>query len=143
MRRKLRRTLDGPGHASFALPPRAIALALLLKYLGLVAYGIHAVWVGVPSFTAVGGVAFATGWAAAIMVLAALSAAGVIRSWKTNKFRLEKIATASLIICFLAYSVVLAVRGLLLQEWSAITLAWLPINLCVFPAMRRFWIAGR
>lgn len=135
--------IRGPGRVSFALPAGAIFLTLLAKYAGLTLYGISAMLVEVPSFVQVGGSQFAFGWALCIAVLAFLALLGVVRSWHTNHFRLEKITTVLLICGFMAYSVVLVVRGFLLGEWSGASLAWLPIVMCFFPAVRRFSLADR
>jgi hypothetical protein len=132
-----------PGQIAFRLPPGAIALALLLKYIGLFLFGIHATWVLVPSFVAVGGDWLSLGWSASISALAALAAAGLARSWRSGLLRLETWTTGVLVLGFLGYTIVLIVRGVLLGSWGGIAVAWLPAILMVFPTIRYFWLVSR
>lgn len=130
-------------HDSFRLPPGAIALALALKYAGLVGYGVHATVVNVPSFVTVGGEAFATVWAIMVTTLAGVALAGVVRTWVTERPTFEKWSTFALIVTFLAYSVVLVIRGMSTNDWDAIPLAWLPALLTAFPLVRYYCLVWR
>lgn len=135
--------VDTHGHESFRLAPGSIALALALKYTGLVVYGLWAAFVEVPSFVVVGGSGFAIGWAATVTILALLALGAVLRSWFTDRYRFEKWATAGLILGFTSYSVVLIVRSSILADWDSIPLALLPVLLSIFPAIRYYSLVAR
>jgi hypothetical protein len=134
---------DGPGRVTFHLPAEAFALALFLKYLGLFLYGVTATVALVPSFLAVGGSAFALSWAMIVAVLGGLAASGVIRTWRSNDDRLEQVTTALLVLGFLAYSVVILVRGMLLDNWDAIAAAWLPAIIAILPTIRYYTLVWK
>jgi hypothetical protein len=130
-----------PGAGSFRrMSPGAIALALLLKYGILVIYSIHATIITIPSFVEVGGRVFSLVWSLIVGVLSLLAFIGVLRTWYTNRVRLEKWTTALLALGLIVYSVVLIVRGVLLGNWSGTSLGWIPLALCAFPIIRYYFL---
>lgn len=131
---------EAPGSHLFRLPPGFFALALMIKYLLLMCYGIHAVVIEVPSFVSVGGAIFAATWATVVAFLSLLALLGVTRSWFTGKPKYEKWATAGLILGFLTYAIVLMVRGIQLGNWDGVSLAWIPVALVVLPTIRYYQI---
>lgn len=132
-----------PGAQLFRMGPGSIALALVLKYVGLSLYGVTAVVVEVPSFVQVTGDTFAVGWAGTVCILSVVALLGVRRSWIDNKPRLEFYSAMILSVVFAIYSVVIIVRGVVLQDWESISLAWLPFILAAFPMVRALWLIGR
>jgi hypothetical protein len=126
-----------PGTASFrSMTPGSVALALGLKYAGLVGFGITAAIAVLPSLRAVGGDVLSLAWALSVILFALLSLIGVWRTWRTNRYRMEQYSSAALILACVFYSVAVLVRGMLLGDWGSIALAWLPVILMVFPTIR-------
>lgn len=137
------RFANRPGAKTFRLVPGALALALILKYVALVGYGLTASVLRVPSFVSVGGSLFALAWAVVIFVFASLALAATARTWYTGHFRLEKWAIAGLVLMFLAYSVVIVVRGALQNDWVGASVAWLPVILSILPTIRYYSLSAR
>lgn len=134
---------EPPGANSFRLPPGFLALSLAIKYLLLTCYGVHAVWVQVPSFVSVGGELFAIVWAAVVAVLSLLALLAVARTWFTGRSLYEKWATMAVILGFLLYAIVLLVRGVQLGNWDGASLAWIPVALVVLPTFRYYQIVAQ
>lgn len=125
-------------HPAFGLSGRALMTALFAKYATIVTYGILAIIFEIPTFVVVGSSMFALTWAITVTTLAGLAAAGVVRTWTTGRFRLEKWTTAAFILAFLAYSYALVWRGITTDNPGSIPLAILPISLCILPIVRYY-----
>lgn len=130
-------------HQKQGLSGRALTGGLIVKYGLLAIYGAWATSNEVPSFVAVGGSHFAIAWAAAVMVSALIALIGLIRTWRTGRFRLEKWTTAILILTFTVYGVVLIVRSVLTSDWGSAPLAILPFALVGFPTIRYYSLVIR
>lgn len=114
----------------------ALGFALSAKYSILLTYGLWAAYVELPTFVLVGSSMFATGWALTVATFAALALVGILRTWFTGKYRVEKWATAILICVFLGYSFALVKRSVETEMWNATPTALLPLALCILPAIR-------
>jgi len=132
-----------PGVKTFDLAPGAFALALMVKYFILMSYGTTAAIFLIPSFTAVGGPVFALTWAIAIAFSSAFALVGTVRTWYTCHPRLELWSIATLVLTFLAYSIVVVVRGILMDNWDSIAVAWLPLGFSFLPAIRYYSLISR
>lgn len=125
-------------HRVVGLSGRELTIALLVKYTGLVVYGVWAGIVEVPTMVAVGSSAFAFAWAMTVTGAALLAGAGTLRTWLTGRYRFEKWATAVLILSFMGYSYALIYRALFDGVAGAAPLALLPVILCALPAIEFF-----
>lgn len=122
--------------AAFQLPPRLVLWGLVVKYALMVGYGVAAIVAGIPTFRLVAGPLLELVWPTVIAVLAALSLAGTVRSWNTLRTGFELHATQALVAVFTAYSGALVFRALDRGDAGSAALAFLPMVLLVFPALR-------
>lgn len=125
-------------HQIFGLSGRALCLALFTKYVGLTAYGVWAAIVELPTFVLVASSTFAVVWASVVSTAALLAAAGVARTWATGRFRLEQYATAAFIAGFSGYSYALIFRAITTANYDAAPTAFVPLIICILPAIRWF-----
>lgn len=123
-------------HQSVGLSGRALAVALVAKYVGLTLYGLWAGVVEIPTFVIVGSSRFALGWAIMVTTFAALAAVGVIRTWATGHYRLEQVFTALFVLTFIAYSFALIYRAGSSGEWASAPLALIPVVVCILPTIQ-------
>ena len=130
-------------HEAFRLGPGGLAVAPAGKDVVLMCYGVHAFYVEVPSFVDVGGSIFAAAWAAVVFGVSTVDLAAVARSWFTGKTNFERWATAAFILTMLTYSIVLVVRGILLGNWSGVSLAWIPVALVILSTVRFYSLTPR
>lgn len=136
------RTADSPPvgtverDAAFTLPPRLMLWGLVVKYALLVGYGVSAVVAGIPTFRLVAGPLLELLWPSAIAILASLALAGVARSWSSVATGFELHTTQALVAVFTAYSAALVFRALTQGDTATAALAFLPMILLVFPALR-------
>lgn len=125
-------------HQRLGLSGRVLSLTLIVKYVLLAAYGVWASVEEVPSFVAVGGSPFAIVWAAIVAIVATVALIGVVRTWFTGRFRLEKWTTAVLVLAFVTYGIVLIVRAIQTGNAGAAPLCILPFALVGFPTVRYY-----
>lgn len=131
------------GRNLFRIQPEFLAIALLAKCVVLFVYGVHATIVEVPTFVVVGGEIFALLWASVVAITSGTAAVGIVRTWVTGRYRFEQNATAAMVLAFVTYSGALLVRGLLLGDWEAAALTWLPIALSALPTVRYYSLVAR
>lgn len=138
-------TATGPQatHDAGGLSERMLSLALLGKYLMLMAYGVWSALVEVPTFVIVGSPLFAFTWAVLVAAFGALAAAGVLRSWTTARHRMERWTTAAFVLTFLGYSFALLYRAGETGSWGGASLALIPVAVCILPAIRYYSLVRR
>lgn len=119
-----------------AIWPWYLYVGLVVKYIGIVGYGIHSAIVGVPTIGIVIGWEFQMVWPVGIATFAAAALVGTIRSWGGRGAWLEIMATTLLLLLFVVYSATLAYRAVALGSPERGPSAWLPMILTIFPAIR-------
>lgn len=130
-------------HDEHGLSGRGLAGALFVKYVTLFAYGVWAAVVEIPTFVLLGGSTFAVAWASTVAIFAGLAAIGIVRTWTSGRYRLEKWATAFFVLAFSAYSSALVLRSSASGDWEAAPLALIPLALCALPTIRYYSLVRR
>jgi hypothetical protein len=130
-------------HDAGGLSERMLSLALLGKYVVLMAYGVWSAVVEVPTFVIVGSPLFAFTWAVLVFAFATAAALGVLRSWATARHTMERWTTAAFVLTFLGYSFALIWRAHETGSWGGASLALIPVAVCILPGIRYYSLVRR